>query len=212
MDYSAKFWDRIAKRYARKPIADEATYQKKIALTQARLNPGMKVLEFGCGTGSTALLLAPHVAEYEAIDVSANMIAIAEGKLRQNPVAQLRFKQQALEEHQAEPQSLDAILGHSILHLLDNPQAAIEKVHRLLKPGGFFISSTACLSDGMRFFRYIGPIGKWLGLIPAVRVFSQAELTTWLQTAGFEIDYRLIPENNRMSCFIVASKADSSVS
>jgi hypothetical protein len=30
MDKSAKFWDRIAKRYAGKPIADEAAYQKKL--------------------------------------------------------------------------------------------------------------------------------------------------------------------------------------
>lgn len=208
MDYSAKFWDRIAKRYARTPIADEATYQKKIELTRARLNPAMKALEFGCGTGSTALLLAPLVDEYEAIDVSANMISIAEQKLKDRHVPQLSFKPQALEDYPLKPGCLDVVLGHSILHLLDDPQAAIEKVHQLLKPGGLFISSTACLSEGMRFFRFVAPIGKWLGLLPGVQVFSQAELTLWLRTAGFEIDYRLVPENKRMNCFIIASKSE----
>ena len=49
MTHSARFWDRIAARYARKPVADEAAYQKKLAVTREYLRPDMEVLEFGCG-------------------------------------------------------------------------------------------------------------------------------------------------------------------
>ena len=34
MDRSVKFWDRIAEGYAKQPIADEASYQKKLQVTQ----------------------------------------------------------------------------------------------------------------------------------------------------------------------------------
>ncbi|MCB1843434.1 MAG: hypothetical protein KDI09_10770 [Halioglobus sp.] len=52
---SAEFWDRIAPGYSRQPIADAESYARKLAATQALMQPHMKVLEFGCGTGSTAL-------------------------------------------------------------------------------------------------------------------------------------------------------------
>ncbi len=51
MDRSARFWDRIAKRYARTPVADEAAYQRKLKITRGYLRPDMEVMEFGCGTG-----------------------------------------------------------------------------------------------------------------------------------------------------------------
>ena len=50
MTASAKFWDRIAERYAKKPVADEATYQKKLAISRDYFRPEMELFEFGCGT------------------------------------------------------------------------------------------------------------------------------------------------------------------
>ena len=34
MNQSAMIWDRIAKRYSKKPVADEAAYQKKLQVTR----------------------------------------------------------------------------------------------------------------------------------------------------------------------------------
>ena len=67
MDRSAKFWDRIAKRYAKRPVADDAAYQKKLEITQSYFQPHMEVLEIGCGTGSTAITHAPNVKRIAAI-------------------------------------------------------------------------------------------------------------------------------------------------
>jgi len=61
MNQSVKFWDKIAERYSRQPVADEAAYQKKLQVTREYLKPDMEVLEFGCGTGSTAIAHAPYV-------------------------------------------------------------------------------------------------------------------------------------------------------
>ena len=45
MNYSVKFWDKIAERYSKQPIADEAAYQKKLKVTQEYFKPEMEVLE-----------------------------------------------------------------------------------------------------------------------------------------------------------------------
>ncbi|MEM6403851.1 MAG: SAM-dependent methyltransferase, partial [Cyanobacteria bacterium P01_D01_bin.116] len=58
MSNSAKFWDNIAEKYSKDPIADEAAYQKKLQVTQEYFKPDMEVLEFGCGTGGTAIIHA----------------------------------------------------------------------------------------------------------------------------------------------------------
>ena len=69
-------------------------------------------------------------------------------------------------------QSLDAVLGMSILHLLENKEETITKVFKMLKPGGVFVTSTACIGDSMRFFKAVAPIGRFLGLMPLVKVFE----------------------------------------
>ncbi len=76
MRKTARFWDFIAKRYARQPVADEASYRKKLEMARTYFSPGSEVLEFGCGTGSTAIAHAPHVAHIRATDVSGKMLAI----------------------------------------------------------------------------------------------------------------------------------------
>ena len=202
---SARFWDRLAKRYSRQPVADEASYQKKLQITRDLFRPDMKLLEFGCGTGSTALVHAPHVNHIHAIDISAKMIEIAKDKAAKANVSNVTFEQATLETIRSQDESFDMILGLSILHLVEDRDAAIRKVVELLKPGGHFISSTACLGDNMKIFKLIAPIGGWLGLLPVLRVFSTKQLVTSLENAGLEIEQRWSPGKNK-GVFIVARK------
>ncbi|MFQ5469798.1 MAG: hypothetical protein ACE5EH_05755 [Gammaproteobacteria bacterium] len=44
-DNPAKFWDRVASRYIRQPVADEEAYQKKLQLAREYLPPEMDVVE-----------------------------------------------------------------------------------------------------------------------------------------------------------------------
>lgn len=209
MDYSVSFWNRIASRYAKTPVPDEAVYQQKLEITQKYFRPDMTVLEFGCGTGSTAIIHAPRVKKYLAIDVSPRMIDIAKGKLLDTDIHNLTFKTQAMEELDVEDASFDAILGLSILHLMNDPDAAIRRVSKMLKPGGVFVSSTACLGDTMPLFRYVAPIGKFLGLIPKVQMLTHKQLISSLEQAGFTIDYEMAPKGKSHAYFLVAQKRQS---
>ncbi len=210
MGQSSRFWDRHAEGYAKQPVADEAAYQKKLAVTRDYLRPDMEVLEFGCGTGSTAIVHAPHVKHIQAIDISAKMLEIAQRKADAADVRNVTFEQSTIEAFDAPDESFDAVLGLSILHLLENKEAAIAKVHRMLKPGGIFVTSTVCLGETMKWFKVIGPVGRFFGLMPLVRVFTAAELEQSLTEGGFTIDHQWRPGNGKSgfkAVFIVAKKA-----
>ncbi len=206
MVQATQFWDKIAEKYSEQPIADEAAYQKKLAVTRNYFHPEMEVLEIGCGTGSTAILHAPYVKHIRAIDFSEKMIAIAQGKTEVEDIHNLTFEQALIEDLDIPDQSLDAVLALSILHLLRDKEAAISQVYQMLKPGGIFVTSTACVGDGMSFFRLIGPVGGRLGLLPFIGIFTSQALTDSLTQAGFELDYQWQSGKGK-ALFIVAKKS-----
>lgn len=205
MKTSDKFWDKIAEKYAKQPIADEASYQQKLQITQSYFQPDMEVLEFGCGTGSTAIIHAPYVKQIRAIDISGKMIAIAQGKAEAENINNITFEQLTIEELSVADGTFDVVLGLSILHLLENKEEAITKVHKMLKPGGLLVTSTACLGDNMQWFKLIAPIGNFLNLIPLVQVFTTQDLVNSFTDAGFTIDYQWQPGKGK-AVFIVAKK------
>lgn len=202
---SARFWDRIAARYARSPIKDEAAYQRKLDVTRSYLRPDMELLEIGCGTGSTAIAHAPFVRHILATDISPRMIEIARAKIAANTLTNVTFECSAVEDINAPDARFDAVLGLNVLHLLADRDAAIAGVARLLKPGGAFVTSTACLGDRMRWFGLVAPLGRALGLLPLVKVFSEADLKDSLVRHGFRIDHHWRPPKGP-TVFIVAIK------
>lgn len=205
MEQTARFWDRIAERYAKKPVPDQAVYEKKLEVTRGYLRPDMDVLEIGCGTGSTAIVHAPFVRHYRATDISSKMLDIGCAGAAAAGVANVSFERASVEDLRVPDRSLDVVLGLSVLHLLENREAAIAKVYDMLKPGGVFVTSTACIGDTMAFFKFIGPIGKALGLIPTVKVFRKARLFQEFTDAGFKIDYQWQPGKGK-AVFMVAKK------
>lgn len=205
MDHSIAYWNRIAERYARQPVTNEADYQHKLEITQRYLKPHMRVLEFGCGTGSTALIHAPLVRQYTAIDLAPAMIAIANRKQASAGPDNLHFQVGALEDFKAQSQGYDAVLGLNVLHLLEDKDAAITQVYDLLKPDGVFVSSTACLQQGLNPYRFIVPFTK-LFKLPTVKVFKRKALEASLEKAGFRIEHRWVPQGNRLVYFLVAVK------
>jgi len=197
-----KFWDRMAKRYAKSPISDEAAYQEKLRRTGAILSPNSKVLEFGCGTGSTAIILTPKVRDYLATDISGEMLGIAKGKAE--GLDNLRFEQKRLEDVTPPEGGFDAILAHSILHLLPNKEATIAEVFAMLKPGGVFVSSTTCMAKGGALKPLLWA-GNKLGLLPMVKFFSPDALVGAVTSAGFTIEDRWQPKP-KSALFLIARK------
>jgi len=209
MSGSEKFWDKSAEKYAKSKISDIESYQKKLAETQHLLEPHMRVLEFGCGTGTTAIAHAPHVEQIDAIDISENMLEIGRDKARDAGVENVSFTRSTLSEYNAGESSVDVVLALSILHLLPDREASINEVKRILKPGGYFISSTACLGNSLlRYMSLIAPMAKWLGLMPDFFVFTESELAAEITQSGFEIERQWHHGAGGMTVFIIARKSN----
>lgn len=200
-----KFWNRIAPRYARAQVRDEAAYDRKIEMTQRYLGPDARVLEVGCGTGTTALRHAPLVGHILATDISPAMLDIARERAAEARTTNVTFRHAALETLELAPESLDAVLALNLLHLVEDRAAAIDKLAGALKPGGVLVSSTACLNDGLRWVGIILPGLRALGYAPRLAFLSGDTLRGELRSAGLEIveDWRPKP---RAALFLVAHK------
>lgn len=184
----ARFWDRTARKYARGAIVDQAGYERTLDRTRALLKPGDRVLELGCGTGTTALRLAGDVQEYLATDISAGMIAIAKEKQAAGPVPTLVFRTATAEALAPGAANFGAVLGFNYLHLVRDLPGTLRRIHALLAEEGLFISKTPCVGDMNSLI--------WLALLPAMRaigrapyagVFRATNLSQHLNAAGFDI-------------------------
>lgn len=207
MKSKTRFWDRIANKYAATPIKDEASYQHKLKMTQEYLKPEMEVLEIGCGTGTTALKHGPFVRRILATDFSEKMVEIAQEKANKSGVDNVEFRCEAIESISDHNEQYDVIMAHSILHLLEDFEGSLLKLYDRLKPGGYLVSSTACINDMMSFFRYIAPIGYRLRLIPYVNCFGTDDLTEAIKQQGFSIRYQW-QANAKAALFLIAQKSE----
>jgi ubiquinone/menaquinone biosynthesis C-methylase UbiE len=199
------FWDRIAPKYARKPVDDPDAYEEKLALAASLLHPGDRVLEIGCGTGTTALRLAPKVTHYTATDGSRAMIGIANAKLGPDAPTNVAFHHaDAAQEIAGAP--FDAVCAFSLLHLVEDVPGVLATIHAQLKPGGLFLSKTVCTKAAPWPIRVLIPTLTALRIAPRVTPLSEAGLVRHLEAAGFGIERRLHLGKKRLSPIIVARK------
>jgi len=214
MTPSITFWDKVARKYAKSKIADEAAYQKTLQRVTEHLGPNDKVLELGAGTGSTALLLAGSVKSYLSTDFAPGMMEIAEEKL-----VAARAEGNALEglsflaadgfdprlTTAAGDEGFDAVLAFNFLHLVQGPEALLDRVNGLLKPGGLFISKTVCLKSKAWLYVPMIKVMQLFGKAPYVSVLSTDMVNDMMTKAGFEIiETGLYPAPS--SHFVVARK------
>lgn len=183
----ARFWDRGSRKYATSAIADQAGYERTLDRTRALLGSGDKVLELGCGTGTTALRLAGVVQNYLATDISAGMIAIANEKQAACPMPALVFRTATAEALTPDTAKFNAVLGFNYLHLVRDLPGTLRGIHALLTAGGLFISKTPCVGDMNRVIRLALPAMRAIGKAPYVGVLRAADLSQHISAAGFDI-------------------------
>ena len=206
---TGKIWDRFAANYSKQPIADEEAYQKKLQITQGYFRKDMNVLEYGCGTGGTSIIHAPHVKHILATDISKKMIEISNQKAKEANVENVEFRQTSIDQLELPDASQDVVLGLSILHLLKNRDEAIAKTHKWLKPGGLFVTSTTCIGElGATtnfFLKTIVPIGQFFGFLPYLGMFKKDDLRKSMTNNGFSIEYEWQPKPDA-AVFMIAKK------
>jgi ubiquinone/menaquinone biosynthesis C-methylase UbiE len=200
----------VARKYATDPIKDMAGYERSVARIRSLLAPADSVFEFGCGTGTTALKLAPHVARILATDISNEMISIAREKSAAAACSNADFVVADGDRLPAADGAFDAVLALNVFHLLPNRGQALSEVRRILRPGGLFISKTPCLAEMNPLIRLALPVARALGKAPHVEIFSAGVLEDGIATAGFTISEAVRHGSKRQDprIFIVARNPD----
>ncbi len=208
---SAAFWTKAARKYAASPIRDMDGYLNTLDRTKSYLKPTDRVLELGCGTGSTALLLAPDVAHVTATDISPGMIEIAKEKQLQELKDNIAFEVSDVAGHAIEGGPYDVVLAHNLLHLLPDLDAALAHISRLTKPDGLFISKTVCAPDqaGIKFAllnRVAIPLMQAFGKAPYVDFTTAENLEQKIKAVGFSIVETVRQNGLLQSHYVVARK------
>ena len=141
-DERAAAWDQNPSRRAlTAAIAD--TLQALVPF-----QPGMRLLEYGCGTAALSLRLAGRVGGIVAADASAGMLEQARKNIVAAGNGNIRLLRLDLTRDPPPGERYDGIVSAMTLHHIEDAPALLRRLADLLAPGGFLAIADLCLEDG----------------------------------------------------------------
>jgi ubiquinone/menaquinone biosynthesis C-methylase UbiE len=185
---AVRFWNKMSGGYDAQAGSKYAkAYDDTVALTRKYLKPTDTVLDFACGTGLVAVQVAGSAASILGIDISPGMIEQAQAKCAAQDISNVSFQVGVLTDNSLEESSFDVVTAFNILHGLPDAAAYCARIHRLLKPGGLFLSVTDCLKEaGFATVALVRTLCA-LRLMPHVNIMSQQDVLLLVESASFSI-------------------------
>ncbi len=108
-----------------------------------QISSGQRVLDIGCGTGALTLRVARRGARVKGIDVNAQMLEIAERRVREAGLAgRVELAEMGVAELDQEAnESFDAVTSGLCLSELTDDELTytLRQVSRILRPGGLLL-------------------------------------------------------------------------
>ncbi|WP_457596547.1 class I SAM-dependent methyltransferase [Hydrogenimonas sp.] len=175
-DERAQDWDASGRRQA----LAEAVY--RAIVSRISLREGMRLLDFGAGTGLLTRRLLPHVGHITAVDTSEGMLR----KLREAVGEESGVETRKMDILDYRPgHRFDGIVSSMTMHHIEKTDALLRHLHGLLVPGGFLAVADLAPEDGS--FHDHGNEGvHHFG-------FDEATLLETAQRVGFDdISYTII--------------------
>lgn len=160
-------WDRLRQEL----YGDTFTQAALLSLLPAEWD----VADLGCGTGSTAAALAPHVRTVVGVDQSAAMLRAA--RKRTVEFANVDLRQGSLEALPLDDDSVDGVLLILALTYVADPRRALREASRVLRSGGRVVVVDLLRHDREDFQRRMGQ---------ASMGFDPEALAEMLREAGLE--------------------------
>jgi len=192
------YWDRVAGFYD----LFETIYNKNVfcelgEYIAQEINKEDIVLECACGTGIISAAIAPRCQKLVATDISAEMLVQAAKKCRR--FRNVRIRRADITRLNCRDAFFDKVVAGNIIHLLEDPHAALRELHRVCKPGGKLIIPTYInIAEGKK--RWIVRILERTG-IGFQRQFDFDSYVSFFADAGFmNISFSVL--DGRMPCAV----------
>ncbi|HHE0478662.1 TPA: class I SAM-dependent methyltransferase [Vibrio parahaemolyticus] len=136
----AQDWDGLAKNWESNPATEQFAQSVFAQLQQLTQLDGIKVLDFGCGTGQLSQLLSPIVKDIVVLDASEAMIEELDKKelLNVEPVVDA-LSRGLVAQHPAFRGQFDLVVASSVLAFVDDVESSLDIAHSLLNEGGYFV-------------------------------------------------------------------------
>ena len=182
MQEHKNFWDKNAGRYDRFMRKDWAAYDEMYALIRPIVRH-KTVLELATGTGLIAKHIVNAAAHIEATDASAEMIAEAK---RDNRSAKLHFSVQDMFCLPYAEESFDVVIVSNALHIVPQPEKALQEIKRVLKDDGVLIAPTFTHA-GNSFSGKVKAFFMKLAGFPLHIRWTSAEYLRFLQQNGWAV-------------------------
>ncbi len=190
-------WDRVAPAWEKwdKNLEQGLTFVSYRLVGDARVSPGQRVLDLGCGTGYPSILAAQAVGDSGAVvglDLSENMLAAARRKAEQSGVKNISFHANDVSSLPYETASFDAVISRFCLMFLPDIKGALNEIARVLKNGGYLSAAVWSTADKNPFIRIPVEVLKKFIDIPAptpdqpgiFRLAKQGDLLGMAVSAG----------------------------
>ena len=173
-------FDREAATYESSPRYRRLAEPRTRAVDLLELTATDKLLDVGCGTGSTLRRVAPQLAHAAGVDISPKMIELARAEAREQP--KLEFAVADSAQLPFPDGSFSAVLCTFSFHHYPRPAASAREIARVLEEGGRLVLADASSDQwGVRLADLVARRRE----SGHVRFYRSNELQRLLETAGF---------------------------
>jgi len=125
------------------------TNRTHVIIQQLNLQPGMKVLDVGCGPGRLTIPMAQQISpqgEVVALDIQPGMLRRAQEKAQAAQLSNIRFLHAGVGEGKLERNQYDRAVLVTVLGEIPDRRTALKEIFEALKPGGL-LSVTEVIFD-----------------------------------------------------------------
>ncbi len=192
------FWDKVSGVYdLAETVYNGKVYRKLGEKTAGEIERNDTVLECACGTGAITRKIAPECRQLVATDLSVKMLRQTARKCRKYSNVKIRYAD--ITKLKYHDNRFDKVIAGNVIHLLEDPYAALRELERVCRPGGKIIIPTyinASDSVNKRTVRFLEVLG-----LDFKRQFDRRSYQTFFKNAGYgDAEYYVI--DGRMPCMV----------